>query len=84
MRKICLNHSDVPLLMREKYLLQWLIDATQDDRPNTTNWQKVFAIVQAEFRDGTLSEEITWKTVILIPKVTSADFGGIGLIELPW
>ena len=45
-----------------------MIAAMQDDSPDATNWMNVVAIMQAAFRDGTLAEECTWKTVILIPK----------------
>ena len=57
-------------------------EATRDDTPDTTNWQKFFAIVQAEFRNGTLAEEITCQTVVLITKGTSRDFRGIGLVKV--
>ena len=58
-----------------------MIDATRDDSPDATNWLKVFAIMQAAFRDGTLAEECTWKTVILIPK-GKGEFRGIGIIKV--
>ena len=40
--------------------------------------------MQAAFRDGTLAEECTWHTVVLIPKGGSGDFRGIGLVEILW
>ena len=40
--------------------------------------------MQAEFRDGTLSNDSTWKTVVLIPKVEGGDLWGIGLVEVLW
>ena len=40
--------------------------------------------MQAQLRDGTLSEESTWQTVVLIPKGASRDFRGFGLVELLW
>ena len=39
--------------------------------------------MHAAFRDGTLAEECTWQTVILIPK-GKGDFQGIGLVEVLW
>ena len=54
--------------MRAEHLRQWLIAATWDDSLDSTNWQNIVDIVQAEFRDETLSEKCTQKTVILIPK----------------
>ena len=54
--------------MRAEHLRQWLIAMTQDDSPDATNLLKVVAIVQAEFRDGTLAKECTWQIVVVIPK----------------
>ena len=54
-----LNHFVSPLGMRVEKLRQWLIDATQDDSPDATNWVKVVAIAQAAFCDGRLDEECT-------------------------
>ena len=42
--------------MQAEHLRQWLIDATRDDTPDATKWQKVVAIVQAAFRDGMLDK----------------------------
>ena len=30
-------------------------------------WGTVVELTQAAFRDGNLAEEVTWKTVVLIP-----------------
>ena len=70
--------------MRVEHLCQSLIAETRDDTPDATNWQKVVAIVQAAFRDGTLAEECTWQVVVLIPKGKSGNFRGIGLVEVIW
>ena len=67
-RRLQLNRSGAPSGMRSEHLRQWLIAAMQDNLPDTTNWMKVFVILEAEFRDGTLAEECTWQTVVLIPK----------------
>ena len=40
-------------------------------------------ITQTAFREGKLSEEATWKTVVLIPK-GKGGFRGIGLVEVTW
>ena len=39
--------------------------------------------MQAEFQDGTLAEELTWQTVILIPK-GKGDFRGVVLVKVLW
>ena len=69
--------------MRSEHLHQWMIAATRDDLPDATNWLKVVSIIQSSFQDGTLAEEFTWQTVVLITKV-GGYFWGIGLIEVLW
>ena len=56
---------------------------TRDDFPKTTNWQKIVAIIQVEFREETLAKACMWKTVVLIPK-GKRDLRGIWLIEVLW
>ena len=46
-------------------------------------WGKVVDLTQTAFRDGTLAEEATWQTVVLIPK-GNGEFRGIGLVEVIW
>ena len=40
-------------------------------------WGKVVEMTHTAFRDGTLAEEATWQTVVLIPK-GKGEFRGIG------
>ena len=67
-----------------EHLHQWLIDAKCEKTPNATNFQKVVTIVQVDFCDGTLAEEIMWHTVVLVPKRASRYFRGVGLVEVFW
>ena len=69
--------------MRAEHLCQWLIDTTRDDSPESTNWKKVVAIVQAELWDGTMVKECTCQTVVLIPK-SKRSFRGVELVEVLW
>ena len=46
-------------------------------------WGKVVELTQTAFRDGNLTEEATWQTVVLIPK-GKGEFQGIGLVEVIW
>ena len=55
-RRLWLNRSGVPSVIREEHLRQWLIAATRDDSPDVTDWMKVVAIVKSAFQDETLSE----------------------------
>ena len=66
--RLLLNRSGGPSGMRAEHLRQWLIAITRDDAPDATNWLKVVAIMQAAYCDGTLAEECTQQTVVLIPK----------------
>ena len=45
--------------MRAEHLYQWLQEATREEDPETTHWQKVVVIVQAAFRNGTLANDST-------------------------
>ena len=51
--------NDVDNVMSIFKVHQRFHEATRDNTPDATNWQKVVVILQAEFRDGTLSKEIT-------------------------
>ena len=68
--------------LRAVHLHQWSIAATRDDAPDAKNWLKFVVIVQEEFCDGTLAEESTWHTVVLVTKGGSGDFRGVVLVEL--
>ena len=67
--------------MRSEHLRQWLIAETRDDAPDSTNWLKVVAIVQAAHHDGTLAEECTQQTVFLIPKGEGGIPGGLEIVD---
>ena len=69
--------------MKSEHLLQWPIAAMRYDSPDATNWLKVVAFMQAALRDGTLAEECTWQTVVLITK-EKGYFRGVGLFEVLW
>ena len=46
-------------------------------------WGKIVELTQTAFRDGNLAEEVTWQTVVMIPK-GKGEFWGIGLVEVIW
>ena len=48
-----------------------------------THWEKVVALVRADFREGPLAEEATYQAVVLIPK-GKGDHHSIGLVEVVW
>ena len=43
----------------------------------------VVKLIQAAFREGHLTEECAWKTIVLIPK-GNGNFRGIGLLDVIW
>ena len=59
-------------------------ESTWDNTPDATKWQNVVAILQSEFRNGTLSKEITHQTVVLITKGARGYFRGIDLVRVIW
>ena len=58
--RLCLNRSVGPSGMQSEHLRQWQIAVTMDNLPDTTNWLKVVAIVQAVFCEGTMTKECMW------------------------
>ena len=82
--RFCRKYLGSPLEMRAEHLRQWLIPATRGDTPDATNWLKVLPIAQAVLRDGTMANDCTWQTVVLIPKGSIGDFRGIRLVKVLW
>ena len=63
-RRLCLKcYGGIPGMLVE-HLRQWLRDVTRVYKPDNTHWRKVVVIVQMEFRDGTLINDITWKMAV--------------------
>ena len=54
--------------MQEDYLKEWLQEATQERYPNTTRWDAFVRMTQLAFWEGLLTAELTWTTMILLPK----------------
>ena len=67
--------------MRAEHLRQWLTAATRDDAPDATNCLKVITIVQAAYCDGTLAEECTHQTVVLITKREGGLLVGLEIVD---
>ena len=56
----------------------------REEALDTTHWKKVVAIMQSDFHNGTIDDEITCQTVVLIPKANDGDLQGISLAEVLW
>ena len=67
--------------MRVDNLQLWLVAATHEERPETSNWDRVVDIIQVEFREVRIKEECTLQTVVLLPK-GNGEFRGIGNLEV--
>ena len=70
--------------MRAEHLRMWFCVETQEKDPELRNWEKVVAIIQAEFREGELVESCAWQTVVMISKGVGKNIRGIGLVEVLW
>jgi len=55
-------------------------NATDGDRQG---WEQLCNTIRHIFETGTIPQEITWSTLVLIPK-TSGGYRGIGLLEVIW
>ena len=82
-RRVFLKRSGGSSGMRSEHLRQWLIVAMWGKLPDSTNWKKVVAIVQAAFCDGKLSDESMRQTAVLI-QTGKRDFHRIGMVEVLW
>ena len=56
---------------------------TEAEEEGEEMWGKVVEMTQTAFREGKLTEEAAWQTVVMIPK-GKGEFRGIGLVEVTW
>ena len=70
--------------MRDEHLRIWIGVATQEERPDPGNWEKVVTTIHAAFRGGELTAQCAWKVVVITPKGGGTDFRGIVLVEIMW
>ena len=54
-------------------------DRTQDDE----EWRLLVELVQEAFHSGTIPQEPSWATVVILPKLGGGK-QGIGLVEVLW
>ena len=72
-----------PSGIRSEDLKGWWKEAVQEKNPVRIWWQLLVSPIQRMFEYGVVPEEVTWVTMILIPK-WRGDHRGIGLVELVW
>ena len=60
-----------------------MVEATREESPDLSLWEKVVSMIKAAFHEGHLAEDCTWQKITLIPK-GNRDFHRIGLVEVLW
>ena len=45
--------------MKAEHLKEWLRAATREKEPETETWEKVVSVIQVEFREGYILEDLT-------------------------
>jgi len=72
-----------PSKIRADHLKRWLTEATRSENPDPSRWEVLVELVQECYRTGTIAEEMTWSSMVLLPK-GGGDFRGIGLLDIIW
>ena len=58
-------------------------EAYREVNPYQDNWNRVVDLVQTCFRERQVPTQMSWSTVVLLPK-GNGDYRGIGLLEISW
>ena len=82
-RKLRTGRAGGLSVTKAEHLKSWLREATREKYADTEVWDKLVSIMQVSFRDRYIPEEMTWKTMVLIPKC-GGGYRGIGLFEVIW
>ena len=82
-RKLRSGRAVGPLEMKAEHLKEWLRAATREKEPETETWEKVVSVIQVEFREGYILEDLTWKKMVLTPK-GGGEYRCIGMVETIW
>ena len=72
-----------PSKVRAEKLKEWLLEATRQENPERENWNRVVKLVQLCFKERQVPTQLSWSTVVLLPK-GGGDYRGIGLLEIVW
>ena len=82
-RKLRNGKAPGPSKVRAEKLKEWLLEATREENPDRENWNRVVKLVQLCFKERQVPTQLSWSTVVLIPK-GGGDYRGIGLLEIVW
>ena len=75
--------SPGPSKIRAEHLKEWVEEATWEKDPYQGNWNRVVDLIQTCFRERRVPTQMSWSTVVLLPK-GNGDYRGIGLLEISW
>ena len=82
-RKFKQGKAPGPSGIRTDHLKDWLKAASWLDEPDPSHWNALVALVQHVFATGEVSTQMTWATVVLLPK-SDGGVRGIGLLDVVW
>ena len=60
--------SGGPSGMRAEDLEEWLREASRETNPATHWWRLLVRIIQNNFDDGAVPEDLEWSTMVFLPK----------------
>ena len=66
--RLSLHRAAGPSGMKSEHLRIWYRTVKQEENIYLGNWEKVIAIIQADFRGVELAVPYTWQTVVMIPQ----------------
>ena len=69
--------------MRAEHLKMWLIEATREKNMDKARWEGLVSMAKLNFQEGIMSAELTWTTMILLPK-GKGEYRRIRLVEVIW
>ena len=72
-----------PFKVRAERFKEWVEEATREENPYQGNWDRVVELVQSCFQERKVPTQMSWSTVVLLPK-GNGDYRGIGLLEIGW
>ena len=72
-----------PSKVRVEHFKEWVEEVTRDENPYQGNWDRVVELVHSCFQERQVPTQMSWSTVVLLPK-GNGDYWGIGLLEIGW
>ena len=70
-----------PSKVRAEHFKEWVEEATREENPYQGNCDRVVELVQCCFQERQVPTQMSWSTVVLLPK-GNGDYQGIGLLKI--